>query len=109
MMGLSTGRYNILRGTTTTNEYGDESTTDGVHKANVLGSVIEQTRQNFDPQSSRIVTIRQLTGRFAYGTDIMDGDRVVDIKSGMTYLVNSVSHPTALVNKPDVVVELSVN
>lgn len=109
MIGLSTGRYSIIRGTTSLSTYGDEVQTDTVLKAGVIGSVIEKTRQNFDPQSSRIVTLRQLTGRFKNGTDIKDGDRVKDEKTGTVYLVNSVSHSTALVNKPDVVVELSVN
>lgn len=109
MIGLATGRFTILRGTSSTNEYGDEVQTDGVLKTKVLGSVIEKSRQNFDPQSSRIVTLRTLTGRFGHGTDIQDGDRVKDEKTGTVYLVNSVSHSTALVNKPDVVVDLSVN
>jgi hypothetical protein len=109
MIGLATGRYTILRGTVSTNDYGDEVSTDGVLKTGVLGSVIEKSRQDFDPQSSRVVTLRTLTGRFGHGTDVTDGDRIKDEKTGVTYLVNSVTHSTALVNKPDVVVDLSVN
>jgi hypothetical protein len=109
MLGLPTGRFDILRGTTTTNDYGDEVETHAPFKTNVLGSVIEKSRQDFDPQSSRVVTLRTLTGRFGHGTDIQDGDRIVDKKTGVSYLVTSVAHPTALVNKPDVVVDLSVN
>jgi len=109
MIGISTGRYSILRGVTTQNEYGDDVSTDAVYKSGILGSVIERTRTNFDPQSSRIVTLRQLTGRFAHGTDIQDGDRIKDEKTGIIFLVNSVSMPTSVVNKPDLILDLSLN
>lgn len=109
MLGLATGRYTILRGTTTTNEYGDEVQSDDPIATHVLGSVLERTRSNYDPQSSRVVTLRNLTARFKSGTDIRDGDRVVDERTGIVFLVNSVNFPVALVNSPDVVAEVSLN
>ena len=109
MLGFPTGKFTILRGTPTTNDYGDQVDTQTPVQTGLSGSVIERTRSNFDPQSSRIVTLRQLTGRFGHGTDIQDGDRIKDEKTGVIYLVTSVFHPTAIVNKPDVVVDLTLN
>jgi len=109
MNGLSTGRYTILRGVSSTNDYGDEVESQEVHLTGVRGSVIERTRKVFNPADSRVVTIRELTGRFAHGTDIRDGDRIKDEKTDIIFLVNSVNMPTAVANKPDIVLDLSLN
>lgn len=108
MMGMATGRYSIIRGESTQNDYGDEVESDTVVEDGILGSVIERSRTNFDPQSGRIATLRQLTGRFTNGTDIRDGDRIKDEESGRVYLVTSVFNGTSLVGKADVVLDLSV-
>lgn len=106
MMGIATGRYSIIRGESTLNDYGDEVETDTVIRESVQGSVIERSRTNFDPESGRIATLRQLTGRFAHGTDIKDGDRIKDEESGKVYLVTSVFNGSSLVGKADIVLDL---
>lgn len=107
MMGLSTGRYSVIRGESTQNEYGDEVEGTTVVQTNILGSVIERSRTVFDPQSGRVATLRQLTGRFNHGTDIRDGDRIEDEKSGKVFLVSSVIEGTSLVGKADLILDLT--
>lgn len=109
MLGKATGRYSILGSTVTVNEYGDEIESDGVRKAGVLGSVIERNRSVYNPDDSRVATIRVLIGRFAYGTDIRDGDRIKDEKTGEVFVVQSITRGTTWATKPDVVVELGSN
>lgn len=109
MLAIPTGRYSVLRGTPTTDEYGDEVDVQEVHLSGVAGSVMETRRTVFDPQSSRVVTLRQYTGRFNHGTDIQDGDRIKDEKTGVTFLVDAVTFSTSVVNSPDLILELSTN
>lgn len=109
MIGLATGKYTIIRGTSSINEYGDEVESQEDLHTGVLGSVIETTRQAFNPQDSRVVTVRTLMGRFKNGTDIKDGDRIRDEKSGETFLVSAVYRGTSFVNKPDLMVDLTLN
>lgn len=109
MNGLSTGRYDILRGTPTVNDYGDEVDATTVHLSGILGSVIERRRTVFNPDDSRVVTIRELTGRFKHGTDIQDGDRIKDTKSGEIFVVSSVYRGTSLAGKADLVLDLTLS
>lgn len=106
MLGLSNGRYTILRGTTSKDDYGDEVTTDEVAYTNVMGAVVERRRTVFNPEDTRVATMRELIGRFPYNTDIQDGDRIKDEKTQKVYTVSSVYHGTNLVMKSDVLVDL---
>jgi len=106
MLALSTGRYSILRGSTL-NDYGDEIDGTAAVAANVLGSVVERTRTNFDPATSRVSTIRYLVGRFGPETEIRDGDRIRDDITNETFLVTSVARGANLAGKSDVVVDLT--
>lgn len=108
MLGLVTGRYTVIRGSET-NEYGDEVDGTEVFAINVLGSVIEKTKTAFDPASSRVVTLRYLTGRFPSNSGIQDGDRIVDEKTLESFVVSSVYRPTNAVVKSDIVVDLTAN
>jgi hypothetical protein len=107
MLGLITGRYSILRGSTQ-NDYGDEIDSNTVVSTGVLGSVIERTRQVFNPDDGRVATIRFLTGRFDRRADIQDGDRIKDEKTGEIFVVASLTRPTDAVVKSDIVAELTV-
>lgn len=109
MNGMATGRYSIIRGAVSVNEYGDEIEEDTVITERILGSVIEQSRTNYDPQSGRIATLRQLTGRFGSEHDIRDGDRIKDEKSNKVYVVTSVFQGTSFVGKADIVLDLSIS
>jgi hypothetical protein len=107
MNGLPTGRYDILRGSSSTNEYGDEIEAQTVHRSGVLGSVIERRRTVFNPSDSRVATVRELTGRFKHGEDIIDGDRIKDVKTGEIFVVSAVYRGTSLAGKADLVLDLS--
>jgi len=109
MNGMSTGTFTIVRGTASVNDYGDEVDTQTDYLSGVSGSVIEKTSRAYNPVDSRVVTVRTYTGRFSYGTDILDGDRLRDEKTGTVYVVNSVNSPSSFANKPDMVLDLSVN
>lgn len=108
MMGMATGKFSVVRGETTLNDYGDEVEGTTVVQSNVSGSVIEQSRSVYDPQSGRVATLRKLTGRFSNGTDIRDGDRIKDEKSDKTYLVSAIFEGTSLVGKADLVLDLTL-
>lgn len=107
MIGLSSGRYTIIRGTTTQDEYGDETTSDDIAYEHVIGSIVERRRTVFNPQDSRVDTLRELIGRFPYNTDIQDGDRIKDEKTQKVYHVSAVYHGSNIVMKSDVLVDLT--
>lgn len=109
MLGMATGTFTVVRGTSSTDDYGDEVDTQTDHLTGLKGSVIEKTSRVFNPSDSRVVTLRTYTGRFTSGSDIKDGDRLRDEATGVTYLVNSVNSPQGFANKPDMVLDLSVN
>ena len=109
MLGLSTGRYTIIRGTTSTDEYGDEVTSEEPLYEAVQGSVSERRRTSYNPVDSRVSTFRELVGRFGYGTDIQDGDRIKDEATGTVYYVDSVYHGSNFAMKSDVVVDLTTS
>lgn len=106
MFALNTGRYTVLRGSTT-NDYGDEVDGNTVASSEILGSVIERTKQVFNPDDGRVATIRFLTGRFNHNADIQDGDRIKDQKTGEIFIVASLSRPTNAVMKSDIVADLT--
>lgn len=107
MMGLATGRFSVLRGSTL-NDYGDE--VDGTTPAlsGIGGSVIERSRKVFNPADGRVSTIRELTGRFPHGTDIQDGDRIKDEKTGEIFVVAAVYRGSNAIVPSDVVTDLTL-
>lgn len=108
MIGFATGRYSVLRGTKE-NEYGDEIDANKVVYTGILGSVVEKTKTAFDPATSRVATLRYLVGRFNHGSDIQDGDRIKDEKTGEIFVVGSISRPTNAIHKSDIVADLTLS
>ena len=106
MLGLTTGRYSVIRGSAL-NEYGDEVDSDTIVVSGLLGSVIERTRQVFNPDDNRVSTVRFLTGRFNYDVDIQDGDRIKDEKTGDVFVVSSISRGANAVMKSGLELELT--
>jgi hypothetical protein len=106
MMGLVTGTYSVLRGSSV-NDYGDEIDSNTVASSGIRGSVIERTKQVFNPDDGRVATVRFLTGRFDSRADIQDGDRIKDEKTGEIFVVASLSRPTNAVVKSDIVADLT--
>lgn len=108
MPTLATGRYSVLRGSSQ-NEYGDEVEATTSIKSGIRGSVLERTQKVFNSDSGRLETVRTYTGRFPHGTDIVNGDRVQDDKTLVTFTVTGVSVGSDFINKSDLVLELTVN
>lgn len=107
MLGLSTGHYTIIRGEELTDDYGDTYVTDVPLYVGVQGSVIEKKRDVYNPEDGRIDTVRMMTGRFAGNTDILDGDRIKDEKTGKVYGVSAVYHSNGIGMQSDLVLDLT--
>jgi hypothetical protein len=90
MQAIATTRISILRGTTT-DAYGDEQDTNTPIATGVPASLIEQSRRvtSRDNPTPRIV--RYAVARVPARTDITDQDRVLDERTGATYIVDAVS------------------
>lgn len=100
MNAVATTTVAILRGTST-DDFGDtvESTT--AVATGVPASLIEQRRvvtTESDPQPRAVVFF---TGRVSATTDVTDGDRLRDERTGEIYLVDSVSRTSSPVMTND--------
>lgn len=102
MKGRATTTISIYRGSGQ-NEYADpvdDNTTPMV--TGMLASIIEQNKRAFLAADSRKTVIRNSIGRVKHGTDVIEGDRVKDEKTGIFYFVEAVGNPQSPVNFPDV-------
>lgn len=90
MQVIATTKVSILRGTTT-DAYGDEQDTDTPIATGIPASLIEQSRRvtTRDNPTPRIV--RYAVARVPARTDVTDQDRVLDERTGATYIVDAVS------------------
>lgn len=104
-MFLANGKFNVFRGEST-DDYGDSVDDPTLVHTDELGSVIEGSRRVYDPSSSRVDTVRFLTGRFKNGTDIIDGDRLEHTVTGKKYVVSAVLDGNSPVHKSDLVLDL---
>ncbi len=92
-MFLATTTANTYRGTTT-NGPGDEidnNTAGGLVGAAWPISIIERERRVQDPASGTWRTVRYAVGRLRYGRDVEIGDRVKDLTTLATYIVDEVN------------------
>jgi hypothetical protein len=93
---------NVFRGDTT-DEYGDPVNANTVP---VLTSrpcaLVESLQNTTNPSAGNEAFVEVVTIRFYPGTDIREGDRVVDTLTDYIYLVDTVSKPQALAWRADV-------
>lgn len=61
--------------------------------SNVPASIVEQTQKAPDISTGNLVPVRALVGRISGGTDIVDGDVLVDRKTGRRYRVTAWTEP----------------
>jgi hypothetical protein len=95
----------VLRGTTE-DEFGDpKDSTTPVH-TRIPASLIEMSRQAFTPDSSTPRVVRNSVCRVGPDKDVREDDRVKDEKSGLTYIVLSVSQPGGHGMKNDLRIDL---
>lgn len=93
MNGRATTTLSIYRATTQS-DYGDEVDDNSTPIASgQIGSIIEQSRRVYLPAEDRLTVVLNATGRVKSGTDITEGDRIKDEKTGRIYFVEGVSNP----------------
>lgn len=108
MNGRATTTITVYRGTET-NSYGDEVDSRGaaaLHLRNIPATLIESSRRSYNPVDGQRRTIRTVVCRVTAGTDIQQDDRVVDEKTGTTYLVTTIHELKSPVHTPDRTMEL---
>lgn len=90
MQAVANTKVSILRGTTT-DAYGDEKDTDTPIATGIPASLVEQSRRvtTRDNPTPRIV--RYAVARVPARTDVTDQDRLLDERTGATYIVDAVS------------------
>lgn len=89
---LATTTAQVVRGSTV-NALGDDvagvAVVAGLAKVPV--SIIEKGRKVYLPESGELRTVRYVVGRARSNVDIRKGDRLVDNRTGNTYLVDEVT------------------
>lgn len=79
----------ILRGSGI-DPYSGEITNEVVAASGVSASIIEQSRQVFDPTTGTPRVIQQITGRVPDGTQALNTDRLYDETNNVYYTIRSV-------------------
>jgi hypothetical protein len=93
MSFLATTRITIKRGTAT-DRYGDEVDTDTTVATDVGASILEKPVTGARPSSGRKDTPRGYFLRVWNSVDIRQDDRVVDQRTGLTYVVTTLAPST---------------
>lgn len=104
-MFLATTTASIYRGTTT-DAYGDPVDANTPIAVNVRAAIQEMRRTVFDPAEQRWTLVRFYSARMPSDTDIEQGDRILDERSNLFYLVQSVDNATSPVHTPDLRLDL---
>lgn len=108
MVIIATSQYSILRGSTI-NSFGDEVDGSTAVYTGVRGLITQKSKSIYNPDSGRVQTVVYYIGRFPYGTDIVQGDRILDERAGKTFVVNSANPGSDFVNKSDLILDLEIN
>lgn len=90
MRAIPTTTVSILRGTTT-DAYGDPVDGTTVAASGVLASLLEQRVGVTTGADDRVQQLRAITGRLPAGTDVEEGDRIRDERTGEIYVIDNVS------------------
>lgn len=102
MKGRATTTVSIYRGSTT-DSYGDDLDDNSTTIASgQIASIIEQSRRAFLPAENRLTVVENATGRVKAGTDITEGDRIKDERSGRWYFVEGLSNPDTPRGRSDI-------
>lgn len=102
MWGRATTTLSIYRGSAQ-DPYGDPVDDNTTPMATgVNASMIEQNKRAFLAAENRKTVVKNSIGRVRNGTDVIEGDRVKDERTGVFYFVEAVSNPASPVNMPDV-------
>ena len=92
-------RCTLLAGTTV-NWAGDEVDANVPVMEHVPATLIETGHKTQDPSSPTPRTIREITLRLPYWTNATDDMRVLDERTGDTYMIISVTRPPTIIGAP---------
>jgi len=105
-MWLATSTYSILRGSTT-DSFGDQKDRDVPTYTGIKGSVMLVRAGVTTESEGRAQTISYLVGRLPAGTDVQNGDRLQDEKTGETFIIDSIdSNPRSPIFNSGIRLEL---
>jgi len=88
MISLPTTTVTVYRGSSV-DQYGDEDDSNTAVLSKVPCSLLEQRRLVATQDSTQPMIVRYYTARLPYGTDIETGDRLLDEKTNVIYMVDS--------------------
>lgn len=80
----------MLRGTTTDvfGQVVDDDTAIAPGLGDIAASIIETSKEVFDPADQTLRTVRKLTGRIQGDVALLEGDRIKDLRTGEVYIVD---------------------
>lgn len=105
MKARANTRVTILRGTST-DAFGDPVDTLTEVATGITASIIEQRKTVTNPVDGVVRRVRYTTGRLPAGTDLRDGDRVKDEKTGVIYMFDASSQVENAVRTNDIHLDL---
>lgn len=98
---LPTTRVDVLRGGAT-DTWGDETGLGGATvAARVPAAITETFQRSYLATEGRAGVVESITARLRPGTDVREGDRLVDL-NGTTYQVQTVTSPQSVAGLTDV-------
>lgn len=109
---LATTTVAILRGTTTTDSFGDEVTTDATLSGfdRVPASLIERTKAVYDQSSGERRTVRVVTARMLPTVPVRESDRIRDNTTGITYSIEELNRtPRTIAGQSALTLDLKDN
>lgn len=106
MNALATTTVSILGGNPTTDTWGDEVENGTVSASGVPASILEQRQVVTTPADNRAQVVRYYTGRLPAGTVVTTSNRLLDERTGETYVIENVSRVANPVISNDVRLDL---
>jgi len=106
MIGVANTRISVLRGTSE-DPRGEPQDDETVALPSLPASLLEVGKRISTYQTGTPMVPRKAVLRMTGGTDIRDGDRIRDERSGKVWAVDAVTQPTGLAFTPDLVANLS--
>lgn len=101
---LPTTRVTVLRAEDEADSFGDvrPSTTAMSVASGVPAAITEGSQASYQPVEGRRGVVEAYTVRLRPGVDVAEDDRLLDERTGITYVVTAVSAPQSLVGVADV-------
>lgn len=92
----------VLRSVSAQNAWGDDVDTNTPIATGLPAAVVEDKQRSYLASEQRGGVVEYFAIRFRPGTDVREGDRLLDERSTAIYQVDTVSIPQSFVGIPDV-------